>query len=574
MIRTSPVKHSPERPPSFRQSPRTDTRLHDLESQKARPQFQYPERSFVSRLLVGANLKTSLAKNRIHQIQYRGWSRYLLIFLLAVICIVFTPKLLPDMLGFGWATGRDFCQGRETKLNGVGSYLLVLSNVNEGRRFLDDQINELRCINKSAAGFYYGDNEQPERVLWPDGCSSKDVSESLTRTVCVPEVPTEKTECIDMNGAQKTVTFLIGAKRCKKVIMQPVCQSIVDEDAQSALLHLHEEISNSSSISETIETIDSAAENNQRVQDIVSTAIVRVDIASNMYIAYTALSLLVGRPLIIFKRSKMNRICGATIGVKKSTFTVAVVIGITIFDSISSLLKVTDLRALLANFRADPCYVDPEFGRSRSELIVKTCGDVTDLQYETGHQVRKLEKLYYDIKLFGLCAVNHTRFQHPSEEKVSARLQLYRSGDLRNPSFCNITYLDEHTSTPVSTSKNTSLWDSLLESGVLSQILAKIVLSNLIINLVSYFEPLVGHRGRVEVWGDEQISSEEEESIVRFARDRHLLPLVLSAVLSAVELCLLTYAFGRTFGKYPAILPSSVVNANMSTVPSEFQCNF
>lgn len=528
----------------------------------------------MSRLLVGANLKTSLAKNRIHQIQYRGWSRYLLIFLLAIICIVFTPKVLPDMLGFGWATGRDFCQSRETKLSGVSSYLQELSNVTQGRRFLEDQINELGCINDSATKFYYGDKEEPERVLWPDGCSSKDVSESLTRTVCVPEVPTEKTECIDMNGAQKTVTFLVGAKRCKKVVMQPVCQSIVDEDAQSALLQLHEEIGNSSSISETLETIDSAAENNQRVQDIVSTAIARVDIASNMYIAYTALSLLVGRPLIIFKRSKMNRICGATMGVKKSTFTIAVVIGITIFDSVSSLLKVTDLRALLANFRADPCYVDPEFGRSRSELIVKTCGVVTDLQYETGHQVRKLEKVYYGMKLFGLCAINHTRFQHPSEEKVMGRLELYRSGSLGNPSFCNVTLLDEQTSTPVRTSKKTSLWESVLESGVLSQILAKIVLSNLIINLISYLEPLVGHRGRVEVWGDDQISCEEEESIVRFARDQHLLPLVLSAVFCAVELCLVTYAFGRTFGKYPEITSSSVVNANISTVPSEFQCNF
>lgn len=575
MIRSSPGKGSPDGLNHSWRSPPRPSRVQDVEAQNLRQRFQYPARSFASRLLVGANLKTSLAKNRIHQIEYRGWLRYLLIGILALICFVLTPKLLPDLIGFGWATARDFCQSRDTKLGGVNNVLLELSNVTQGKRFIQDQVDELRCINDSAADFYYGDKKEPARVLWPDGCTSKDVSGSLTRTVCVPEVPTEKTDCIEMNGVQKAVTFLAGAKRCKKIIVQPVCQSIVDDDAQKALLHLHEEISNSSAIAETIETIESSAENNQLVQDIVSTGIARIDIASNLYIAYTALSLLVGRPLIIFKRSKMNRICGATIGVRKSTFTIAVVIGITIFDSISSLLKVTDLKALRSNFRADPCYVDPEFSRSKSELIVKTCETVSNLQYETGYQVRKLEELYYDIKLFGLCAVDNARFPHPSLKSVGDRLEQYRSGELRNPSFCNVTFLNDQTAAPAPASKKTSLWDSLLESGVLSQILAKLVLSNLAINLISYFEPLVGHRGRVEVWGDEDISPEEEDAIVRFARDQHLLPLMISIAFSLIEVILLLYAFGRTFGKTSDFIMASFESTRNATIlQRDFKCIF
>lgn len=514
------------------------------------PRFRYTNRGFLSRLLVGAQLKSSLAKNKVHYIEHRAWCKHVLVSLLMLIAIALTPKLLPDRLGFEWATPRELCQGRGEKTLAVEGHLLDLANVTDGERFVADLQFELSCVNSSAARFYYGDLTTPKRMLWPNECTRQKVASSLTKKVCEPEVRAQKTECLELNGVQKAATFLTGVKRCKTVWVDPVCSTVVDEGAQSELLALQDEqkaAKNKSALAQnaTLATITSLSQNNQRMKDIVSEGMMRVDIASNMYIGYAILTMLFGRPLIVFKRGKRTRITGVTLGLSKASFTLAVVVIITVYDSVSSLLKETDLKALLKNFHADPCYADPEFSRSRSDLIVTTCERVSELHLETSRKVKVLNDMRHKIKMFGLCEKNGTRSPHPALTFVDERITLYRSGQSTNPAVCNVTTLNHETESP-DPRRKTSAVKSILGSGVLAQLLAKIVLTNLAIQVISYLEPLAAHGGKVELWGDGEVSAEEEEAISRFARDKHLVSLLVNIALLVIEIVLIAYATIRT----------------------------
>jgi hypothetical protein len=503
----------------------------------------------MSRLLVGVQLKTSLSKNRLHYIDHRRWCKYALILLLAFLAIALTPSLLPDWLGFEWATPRELCLSRSEKTQEIQTKLLNLAKVPAGEAFLRDLHNELWCVNSSAAQFYHGDSTEPKRVLWPNECTREKVAASLTKKVCEPEVRTEKTECLDMNGVQKAAAFLTGVKRCRTVWVDPVCSSVVDEETQTELFVLQEKQqqakNQTAQANATLTTITSTAQNNQRMKDVVAQGMLRVDIASNLYIAYAILSLLFARPLIIFKRAIRSRIFSVTLGLSKTSFTLAVVIIITIYDSVSSLLKETDLKTLLKNFHADPCYADPQFSRDRSDMIVTTCERVTELHHETSEEVRLLSEMRHKIKLFGLCEKNGTRSPHPALEYVDLRIDLYRSGKLVNPAACNVTELNAETEIP-DPSRKTSAVKSILGSGVLAQLLAKLVLTNCAIHAVAYMEPMSAHGGKVELWGDEEVSPEEEDAIYRFARDKHLVALIVNSILVVLEFGLIVYATVRT----------------------------
>lgn len=525
------------------------------ETSRPSPRFRYPHQPFLRRLLVGANLKTSLAKSAVHHIPHRAWCKYVQVSLLLLIAIALTPSLLPDGLGLEWATPRELCQGREHKLRAVAGRLAALANVSAGAAFVARLDREIECASAGAAAFYHGNKSAPERMLWPAECTREKVTESLTKKVCEPEVRTEKTECLELNGVQKAAAFLTGVKRCKTVWVDPVCSDVVDTGAQSELLALQEETTASRNKSaelekEVLSTISSVSQPNQRMKDVVSKGVARVDFASNVYIGYAILSLLLGRPLVVFKRGKRTRVSGITLGLSKATFTVLVVVVITVYDSVSTLLQESDLKELLKNFHSDPCYADPEFSRSRSDSIETTCGRVGVLHVETSRRVRHLNEIRHKIKLFGLCEKNGERAVHPALKFIDAKIHLYRSGGLKNPAICNVTALNRATETP-SSSRRTSAIESLLGSGVLAQLLAKLIVTNFVVQIVSYCEPLAAHGGKVELWGEESMTTEEESSVKRFARDKHLLPVCLSIVSILLEVALFAYASIRTiYGEY------------------------
>lgn len=500
--------------------------------------FEYPTKSFWRRLLVGTELKTSLSKNRVEHIPYRRWSVVVLVTCLLLIGFTFTPNALPNEFGFEWATARDFCQDRNTKLDKLETTLSKLAKIREGRSFIAGLENEIRCVNESSELFYYGTKQDPERVLWPNGCTTDMVSESLTRKVCEPEVRYKKTVCVKMKGVQKALAWVARIDTCREEWVEPVCSTDVDKRAQTGLLAINEErqaARSRSELNETLHIVDYGATDNQKMKDIMSSVVSRVDIASNLYIFYTICILIYARPLIVCKRGKRTRILGATLGMGKTTFTLLVVVSMTLFDSISSLVQETDIKPLLTNFRKDPCWIDPEFSLSRGNLISKTCGQVTALHIGTSQSIRKLDDMYFKLKLFGLCAVNGTRSEHPALKQIGIRRDMYRTGLLQNPAVCNISRLNKETETPPDTNASAT---RLLESGVLAQLLAKIILSNLLIHIFSYIEPMSAYSGKVEVWGDEEMTETEKEAVVRFARDKHCLPCIIY-ILAAIPLIVL-----------------------------------
>jgi hypothetical protein len=429
----------------------------------------------------------------------------------------------------------------------------VVANLTAGREYLERQRQDMQCMNDSAAQFYNGKQHNPPRVLWPDECTRVHVSESLTRTVCEPPVRTQKTECIETNGVQKFVAALSGIKRCKTFWVEPKCRRVADEDAQKALLALIEEkelLDAANAANVTMQDIADDVDRNERAKDAISRVLAQVDIASNLYIGYTIMGLIFTQPLVIFKRSKRARLSGLTLGLNKVTFTVLVIVLMTLYDAVSSILRMTDVQALMSNFHQDPCWVDPEFGRSRADFIVRTCDNVASLHASSNNQIHKLDDMYSNVKLFGLCEANGKRSEHPHLSQMDHMRLAYKLENNRNPATCNVTLMNQSTDTPsavLNEEQSSSALKSLFLSGILAQILLKIVATNVMVHATARIEPLGFYDGRVEVMGDFDLSKEEEDAVRRFASDQHILPLILSVFLLVSEICLLVFAAAHEY---------------------------
>lgn len=534
--------------------------------------FVYGDKPFWSRLFVGAELKTALVKNRVGFIKYRKWSMPLLVVCLLSISVAFTPRALPDLFGFEWASPRDFCQDRSTKLDGIEKRVLALANVPQGLIFLKNLENEISCMTQSAQNFYHGNTSSPQRVLWPNGCTPDMVSETLNRKICKPQVRYKKTICVKVKGIQKAIAWVGGIDTCREEWIEPVCSMVVDKDAQSALFNISNEreaAKTGTAANETISYIDYGAATNQKMKDAMTEVVNRVDIASNLYIFYTICTLVFARPLIVFKRRKRTRVLGATFGMGKATFTLLVVASVTVFDSVSSILKETDIKSLMSNFANDPCWVDPEFSLSRGDLIRKTCHQVVELHVQTSESAKKLDDLYFKVKLFGLCPSNGTRSPHPNLKAIGLRRDMYASGALRNPAICNASNLNKETETPPAADTSAL---HILESGVLAQLLAKIVFSNFLLHLFSYFEPMLAYAGQVELWGGDDMSDGEEQAVICFARDKHLLPCVLYSVVTISLLSLIAFAATKSIGEGSFLSQSGYTNTSVpATLADGFQ---
>jgi hypothetical protein len=406
-------------------------------------------------------------------------------------------------------------------------------------------------MNESASNFYYGQLHSPPRFQWPNECTRDKVSDSLTRTVCEPPVRTQKTECIKANGLQKFVAAISGINRCKTFWVEPVCRKVADEDAQKALINLmaEKDLENSSNASDAIEQeIGNDVDRNERAKDAISRILIQIDVASNLYIGYVIIGLIFSRPLVIFKRSMLSRISGLTFGLTKPKFIILVIALMTMYDAARSFLNMTDVQVLVSNFRHDPCWVDPEFGRARDDIVVKACDEVALLQASTNQHIHVMDDLYFRVKLFGLCEIRNTRSPHPQLAKMDEMRTIYSLNGSRNPALCNISMLNHLTNTPEVALKHraaSSAFSSTLQSGILAQLLVKIVITNVLVHSFAFTEPMGFHNGRVEVLGDYDLCDEEVRAVRRFARDQHLVPLISSWCVLGFEIILFIYAFSH-----------------------------
>lgn len=501
--------------------------------------FTYNPKSFKERLAVCTHIKSKLNTSKCVKIPYRSWCKYMLIILLVLFGSLFTPSLLPRWLGFEWASPKNLCQYRESKLMALQSRIDNLTDLPNLRNYQRQQEYSAKCMNDSAASFFV-----LPLPVWPDGCTVDQAGASLTREVCIG--PFTRNSCDNIGGIKKFFSSLGGA--CKTVSIPKQCQNVVDNSPSRALLELERERREVQieDITRGTQIIVDTAKN--KASEIVNRLILQVDIASNIYILYSVIALVIGMPLIIFKREKGSRILGATFGMRKITFVMMVVLFLTVYDSLLVILKETDFEILFRNFRNDPCYLDPEFSRGRVRMIVDACNNVTEIGLNSSLTLQKMDETYFLARRFSMCRPN---VKHMYEDDMNSTRNAYRDGDMKFPGSCNASYLDEKTSLAPE-NPGSSKFKALLGSGIIAQLFLKVILTSWFIHLLAFFEPMIVHNGKVEIWDTSKDGEGEEEenpltdreirSAVRFARDKHIVPLVTASFFLVIEIFLIWYS--------------------------------
>ena len=424
----------------------------------------------------------------------------------------------------------------------------------------------MQCMNRSSQVFYYGTARDPPRFLWPEECTSEIAQVSLTETTCVKQ---EGNVCDAVGGF---FGFLMGiGGNCVREVGPEICTNTTDGHRSDALLDLEHKRrlppeQRNVTLTE-VEPIVSTA--NGKVQDVISRLITQVDIAADAFILYSLISIAIGIPLVVSKREKSSRFMGATFGLTKIMFIVIFVVAISIYDSMTTILKETDFARLFQNFLNDPCYVNPTFSARRAEAIVNICNNISYIEAESDIILQKMDGMYYDTRLFGFCKDDTRELaEHPKLVAMDDIRQSYRSGNISNPGVCNATELNELTSVAPE-SDRIDKWKALLGSGVVAQLALKFIVTSWLIHLFAYVEPMVLHNGKVEIWGakkNSDLSVKEEVAIRRFARDKHLLALIVLSFFLIIEIVLIVYSISTTISGSnrlplePIILPIVPLN--------------
>ena len=340
--------------------------------------------------------------------------------------------------------------------------------------------------------------------------------------------------------------FLAGlGGRCERTVGPDLCVESTHAGRTEALLQLQEErnaLNPNVTVSEDEPIINSA---NTRVQKLISRLMTQVDLASDAFILYSIIAVAIGVPLVVCKREKGSRVIGATFGLRKMWFILLFVGMIALYDTVLAVYRETDFGRLYKNFVKDPCYVDPAFSSMRTALIVDACNNISYINLQSDRALQKMDTLYYDTRLFGFCKDDDRPLAvHPKLDEMDELRTAYREKRISNPGVCNATELNQITSTAPD-AEDGSKWKALLGSGVLAQLLLKFVLTSWLVHLIAYIEPMVMHDGKVELWGAEssaELLESEQDALRRFARDKHLLSLVIFSIFMIFEIVLIGYS--------------------------------
>lgn len=265
---------------------------------------------------------------------------------------------------------------------------------------------------------------------------------------------------------------------------------------------------------------------------------------------------------------------------RKASFIVLVVIILTIYDSGVKVFRDTNFPQLFRNYQNDPGYLDPNFSRERLELIRDTCGSVTTHRSALNDKFASMTTVFYDAQLCEVCRVGSSvpRRNPVLVSNINRERTAYSNGVTTGyvyPGSCNATKLDEETASPPDT--GVGFFRAFMGSGVLAQILLKGVLASWLTHLISYLEPMTMHRGIVEVFGipegtEASLTKKETDSVLRFARDKHLVALITSSMLMCWEVTIIIYSIIESHQKLGNLLQEVALGPSPTPAPPLRRC--
>ena len=478
--------------------------------------------------------------------QCNYWARWPLLFLLSMVTIFLTPHLLPRWMGLQWsAKPSQLCRKHDDKLQHLEMKLHQTALIKEGHHFVRKADLAYQCMKTSTENMWNGQND---RVKYPDECQPINARAETTSTeICFGG--DIKRSCVNLFGIDV---------QCKTIKTQRKCETIIATDRRSLNKIAKINAQRQSLIANSVQNIDDDTRRafetaNREGELIINRLLSHIDIASNVYIIYVMIAIAIGRPLVIFKREIKSKIFAALLGVSKANFIIIVVLALTIYDSGVRIIRDANFVDMFRNFQADACYINPEFSRKRIQLIQQTCTNVSRQEAQLQSIFSKMTALFLEAQL---CEVSSVDERGPTSNSslvynINLERQRFINGTAPGyifPSLCNTTKL--HEQTMISTSaKPVGALRAFLSTAILGQMLSKGVLTSFIIHLIGFIQPMSMHRGVIEVFGidasrdGQTLTDAEQLSIIRFARDRHLLPLIISSMLLTFEFITIVYSF-------------------------------
>lgn len=520
------------------------------------PRFEYSPTNFFHRAFTGLGVRTSLAGSHVVRVPYYRWVRWLLVLLLVLLGVFLTPQLLPSWLGFHVADFSDLCQNKTTKIDHMQLQMENVSRIDNGTLFIEKTQAALQCMHDSAKASF----KLPRQVVYP--------------TECIPENAVARTRevetCVEPVCAEACSSFIFKRVTCKTQCTQRTCTSInetIEESQRHVLELIAKPVDFSASLAElsgdnvTMFESDSetAREARLRTQKMIKRLLFQVDLATNLYIGYALLAIIVGIPVVVQKHAFRSRALRLTLGLRQSHFVILVIAALSLWDIGYNIAVNANLRLHLANLKNDACYVDPEFSQRRLELIQYTCGNVTKQKAELHELLVNMTKAVHSVMLCEVSKVDN-RGSAPMpvlHRRINEQLALYGAANMSeytHPATCNSTLLNEMTvrapESGVSGAK------TFLASGIIAQILLKAILSGWLIHLVGFTETLALHHGKVEVFGfsnedERELTREETDAVRRFTRDKHMVPFALFSMLLLWAVSVLVYTAVKQKGGGP-----------------------
>lgn len=541
-----------------------DLVMIDLGLKPVPERFQYSPSNFFARLFTSLGGKSRLVSSYVEKIKYRQWLRWLLIALLTVFTIVLTPAFLPKWAGFKWASPAALCKNPKDKLGLLQDKIEKMANLTEGNLFVNKSQKALECMEQDARRTWNG--AANNRVLYPDQCIPANAKvPTSSRTVCVGG--DKHVSCMNFIGIKFGCVEQDVPQKCERI-------SATDPEAERRLADLKAQYT----FREELESMRNDTESNrkeikntadERGEKILRRLVRHMDIANNIYIVYSLLAIIVGGPFVIYQRERSASCVTTLLSMKKASFMVLILIGITAYEVGRTFSTEIDFKQMYINFNRDPCYLDPEFSRNRLDLIRTTCGKIAEHQLQLNRTFDRMMDVSMDVQLCEVSSANDiAQHKNPTLVKnIMADADLFSEGQaewFKYPGSCNATLLDEATGTP--DGEESSWLKALIGSGLIAQMLLKPILSFFVTALISYIEPMTMYRGQIEIFGwddrnyERELTEEEKKYVRLYARDSYLLNLIGGCILLVAEIALVIIAIIAN-KKSAGVLPADLVEA-------------
>lgn len=536
-----------------------------LRSSHDHDRFSYRPRSCLHRLAAGTILKSKLRTSEIVKLPYNRFYKYLLIVSILVSGWLFSPNYIPKWLGFfDWRKNNLCPPDRSAE---VTQRVHALAHLDNYRRIAARHTFEAQCFEQATAA-YFGEDWRTK------ACPLEDTLQANAQPTEVCIGPSTVSSCSQFSPFTKAIGAVAGI--CRSVTIPKKCRQSDQASRATQLLKLERERNDAAVLGTGLHDltgdldsadgnpvlISTAAVVTDRGSQIISHVMGEADIASNGYIVYSVLGVLVGTPLILFKRSKGSRILDVLFGMRKSLFMVMVVAFLTAYDA----LKTADINFdVVLRAWKDPCgTLDPRVASAKSQAVLESCSTVSRLAINSSRSLETMDDIYYDARRFAVCQdpANH----HPLEKRMQWIRKRFRDGDLSFDGKCNATLLMNSLASDVVEEEAEEIEGAafknkvigLLLGGVIAQLFIKVVFTSWIEHVIAFIDPMVAHSGKVEIWDStttarddrrvegraQSLNDRERRSAIEFARDSHLFPLIFLTITICVQVVLIATSLG------------------------------